>query len=67
MGLLSMKNALIASVLAVAASPTFAAIDTTAALAELTEAGTALGAVGAAILVLAGISLAYRWVKASFF
>lgn len=49
------------------ALPAMAAIDTTAAVTELTDAGTALGAVGGAILVLAGIALAYRWVKAAFF
>jgi len=55
------------AVLAVSAVPAFAAIDTTAAVASITDAGTAVGAVGGAILVLAGISLAYRWVKATFF
>jgi len=49
------------------ALPAMAAIDTTAAVASITDAGTALGAVGGAILVLAGIALAYRWVKAAFF
>ena len=46
-------------------SVSMAAIDTTAAVAEITDAGTAIAAVGGAILVLAGISLTYRWVKAS--
>lgn len=51
----------------IAASTASAQIDTTAAVAEVTNAGTAVGAVGGAILVLAGISLSYRWVKATFF
>ena len=59
--------ALFAVLFSLTASPAFAVIDTTAALAEVTDAGTALAAVGGAILVLAGISLAYRWVKATFF
>ena len=42
-------------------------VDTTAAVAEVTAAGTGIAAVGGAILVLGGISLAYRWVKATFF
>ncbi|MCC6143398.1 MAG: methyltransferase [Candidatus Hydrogenedentes bacterium] len=49
------------------AAPAFAAIDTTDALASITDAGTAIAAVGGGILVLAGISLGYRWVKATFF
>jgi len=44
-----------------------AAIDTTEALAELESAGVAIAAIGGAILGLAGISLAYRWAKATFF
>ena len=64
--LLNLKNAVVASV-AVLATNAFAVIDTTAAVQEVTDAGTAVAAVGGAILVLAGISLAYRWVKATFF
>lgn len=55
------------AVVSAASVPAFAAIDTTDAIAEITAAGTAIGAVGGAILVLAGISLAIRWVKATFF
>jgi len=44
-----------------------AAIDTTDAVASLGEAETAIGVVGGAILGLAGVALAYRWVKATFF
>jgi len=54
-------------VASVVSIPALAAVDTTAAVASITDAGTALGAVGGAILVLAGIALAYRWVKAAFF
>ena len=64
--LLSLKNAIVAGIASVATSA-FAVIDTTAAVQEVTDAGTAIAAVGGAILVLAGISLAYRWVKATFF
>jgi len=56
-----------AGVVSVVSIPALAAVDTTAAVASITDAGTALGAVGGAILVLAGIALAYRWVKAAFF
>lgn len=64
--LLSLKNAIVAGI-ASAATSAFAVIDTTAAVQEVTDAGTAIAAVGGAILVLSGISLAYRWVKATFF
>jgi hypothetical protein len=64
--LLSCKNAVVAGI-AVLATNAFAVIDTTAAVQEVTDAGTAMAAVGGAILVLSGISLAYRWVKATFF
>ena len=64
--LLSLKNAIVAGIASVATSA-FAVIDTTAAVQEVNDAGTAIIAVGGAILVLAGISLAYRWVKATFF
>lgn len=50
-----------------AASATPAGIDVSAALTELTNAETAIASVGGAILVLAAIALAWRWVKASFF
>ena len=61
-----LKNAIVAGA-ALSATSVFAAIDTTAAVAELTDAQTSIAAVGGAILILAGISLAYRWVKATFF
>lgn len=64
--LLSLKNAIVAGIASLATSA-FAVIDTTAAVQEVTDAGTAIAAVGGAILVLSGISLAYRWVKATFF
>lgn len=43
------------------------AIDTTDALAQIGEAETAVLAVGLAIIALAAIAMAIRWVKASFF
>lgn len=61
------KATLVGAVSVGASSGVLAAVDTTAAVAEVTSAGTAIGAVGGAILVLAGIALTYRWVKASFF
>lgn len=53
--------------LSLLALPALAAIDTTAAEASITDAQTAVVAVGGAILVLAGVAMAYRWVKATFF
>ena len=64
---LSMKNVIVAGAVLVAATPAFAVIDTTAAVQAITDAGIAVAAVGGAILVLSGISLSYRWVKATFF
>lgn len=61
------KVAIVAAVTVGAATSSQAAIDTTDAVAEITGAGTAIAAVGGGILVLAGISLAYRWTKATFF
>jgi hypothetical protein len=61
------KVALLAAVAVPFAMTSQAAIDTTGAVGEITGAGTAIAAVGGGILVLAGISLAYRWTKASFF
>lgn len=50
-----------------AANASHAAIDTTGALASITDAETAITAVGVAILALAGLTLAIRWTKAQFF
>tara|TARA_R110001592_G_scaffold340362_2_gene628486 strand:+ start:48 stop:284 length:237 start_codon:yes stop_codon:yes gene_type:complete len=52
---------------AFAANMSYAAIDTTAAVAEVDGAGTAIAAVGGAIISLAALAMAYRWVKATFF
>jgi len=65
--LLSWKNGLVAAVVGLATNSAFAAVDTTAALAELADAQTAIIAVGGAIIVLAGVALGIRWVKATFF
>lgn len=62
-----MKKVILPALVGILSAPAFAVIDTTAAVAEVTDAGTAIAAVGGGILVLAGISLAYRWVKATFF
>lgn len=66
-GISRCKVAVVAAVTVGAATSSQAAIDTTAAVAEITGAETAIAAIGGGILVLAGISLAYRWTKAAFF
>jgi hypothetical protein len=43
------------------------AIATTDAVTQIGNAQTALLAVGSAIIVLAGVSMGIRWVKATFF
>lgn len=43
------------------------AITTTDAVAQIAAGQTAIAAVGGAILILAAISLGFRWVKAQFF
>ena len=43
------------------------AIDTTDVLTQMDNGQTAMVAVGGAILVLAAVSMAFRWVKATFF
>lgn len=63
----TLRLSIVAGLASIFATSAFALIDTTAAVAEVTDAGTAIAAVGGAILVLSGISLAYRWVKATFF
>jgi hypothetical protein len=50
------------TVLAGAASA--AAPDTTAAVSAFTDAGTAIGAIGAAMIAAAGAGIVYRWVTA---
>lgn len=55
------------SSMVVSAAHAQVAIDTAAAETQITNAGTAVAAVGGALIVLAGISMAYRWVKATFF
>jgi hypothetical protein len=50
-----------------AANAASAAIDTTGAIAEIDSATTAITAVGGAIITLAALAMAYRWVKATFF
>lgn len=42
-------------------------LDVSEGLSSLTAAETALATVGGAIVALAGIALAWRWIKASFF
>ena len=41
-----------------------AEVDTTAAVAAYTEAGTAIGAVGVAMVAAAGAGIVYRWITA---
>lgn len=69
-GLAYLKKPLVVGSLMSASALTLAdpvAIDTTDVVAQLASVQTAIAAVGAGILVLAAISLGYRWVKASFF
>lgn len=47
-----------------AAGSASAAVDTTAAVTAFTDAGTAIGAVGAAMIAAAGAGIVYRWVTA---
>ena len=42
-----------------------AAIDTTAVISAITDAGTAVGVVGAAALVVVIISKTYKWVRSA--
>ncbi len=44
-----------------------AQIDTAAAVTEIGNVGTAVAAVGGALIGVAALVLAYRWVKAQFF
>jgi hypothetical protein len=44
-----------------------AAIDVTAAMAEINDLPTVIATVGAALLVAAGTAVAYKWAKATFF
>lgn len=69
-GLVYLKKPLAVGALMSASALTLAdavAIDTTDVIAQLGSVQTAIAAVGAGILVLAAISLGYKWVKASFF
>lgn len=52
---------------ALPASVAFAAVDTTEALASIADAETAIGAVGVALIGVAAVAMALRWVKAMFF
>jgi hypothetical protein len=42
-------------------------MDTTAALAAIADASTDIAAVGTAIIGVAAVVFAFRWIKASFF
>lgn len=71
---LSPRNAVVAlatvavAMLATTASAQVGApIDTTAAVGQIDIAAVVITAVGSAILGLAGLSLAFRWGKATFF
>lgn len=57
----------VGGVLAVASGSALAAIDTASALAAVEDAETAIVAVGGALIGLAAIGLALRWVKGMFF
>ena len=52
----------------VAASPAFAAVDVTAATTAITtDGGTAIAAVGGALIGLAGTAVVYKWIKGAIF
>ena len=51
---------------ALVAVPSFAAIDV-AVTTAITDAGTDIATIGAAMLGLAVIAMTYKWLKASFF
>lgn len=55
------------TVVSVAVQADPVAISTTAAVAQIGEAQTAIGAIGAALISMAALVLGYRWVKANFF
>ena len=54
-------------VVGVLSTPALAAIDTADALAAIADAETAIVAVGGALIGLAAVGMALRWVKAMFF
>ena len=60
------KIALLAALPLVSVS-SFAQVDATDAVAQVTAVGVTLTAVGAAIIGLAAIALGIKWVKATFF
>ena len=58
----------IAAVTAVMASPSFAAVDVTAATTAITtDGGTAIAAVGGALIGLAGTAVVFKWIKGAIF
>lgn len=62
------KKLLVASLLALVAGASQAAVDVSAATTALTTDGSAaISLVGNALITLAGIAVVYKWVKASFF
>ncbi len=58
----------IAAVTAVMASPSFAEVDVTAATSAITtDGGTAIAAVGGALIGLAGTAVVFKWIKGAIF
>ena len=53
--------------LGLAAGAAQAQIDTTAVVSDIGDVATALTAVGTAIVAVAAVAMAFRWIKASMF
>ena len=60
------KVALLGAPLVAVAAPSMAAVDASVTTA-ITDAGTDVATIGAAMLGLAVIAMTYKWLKASFF
>lgn len=59
---MQLKHAVVGGALATGAGLASAAVDVTAITAALGEAGTAIGLVAAAMLLVAGAGIAIKWV-----
>lgn len=63
-----MKKLLLAASVAVLSAPSFAEIDVTAATGAITgDGGTAIAAVGGALIGLAGTAVVFKWIKGAIF
>ncbi len=63
-----LKKIGITAAVALVASPSFAAIDVTAATSTITtDGGTAIAAVGGSLIGLAGTAVVFKWIKGAIF